>query len=238
MRKKRRLLLLFSTGLVCIAATAATAASAPVDLRQSYVIAEDGQLFPLQAHGAYTASLFPVRVRITPSVRGWRGAQWRSGTEYFHGGGPPNFGWIHFSHRYVGGIPQGLISIMTAYAKTPSVAATVDVLRTRGRGATYDPSVPVKVAGFSGVEFDGTIAGAKNVDHIGHYFIPFSAKSAAAKYYPDEYPVYGDVFRVMVLDVRGKTVVVYIENVGLAPARFPQFLAQADQLLESLRFPR
>ena len=69
------------------------------------------------------------------------------------------------------------------------------------------------------------------------FFIPFSAASHAAKYYPDEYPVYGDAFRVLVLDVRGKTVVVYIENVALPPAQFPAFLTKAEQILRSLRFP-
>lgn len=44
---------------------------------------------------------------------------------------------------------------MTAYARTPSVAATVTGLRTRGHGATYEPASPVKVAGLPGVQFDG-----------------------------------------------------------------------------------
>jgi len=42
---------------------------------------------------------------------------------------------------------------------------------------------------------------------------------------------------VIVLNVRGKTVVIYIENVGLAPDRFPTFLSQAEEILQSLRFP-
>ncbi len=126
---------------------------------------------------------------------------------------------------------------MTAYTGTPSVARTVNVLRTRGHGATYEPSAPVTLAGFTGIQFDGRITGAKNVDHTGHFFIPFSPVSHAAKYYPDEYSVYGDVFRVLVLDVRGKTVVVYIENVALPPQGFPAFLTKAEQMLGSLRFP-
>jgi hypothetical protein len=228
---------ILAAGMIVAVCLAAGATAAPVlrDMPQSYLISPAGKLTPLRAHSTYQGSLFPIRVQITPPVSGWAGAQWKAGTDYFRGGGPPNFGWFHVGHGT--GIPQGLVSIMTAYTHTPTVAATVNVLRTRGRGATYEPSTPVTLAGFSGVKFDGTITGPKNFDHIGHYFIPFSAKSNAAKYYPDEYPVYGDVFRVIVLGVRGKTVVIYIENVGLAPDRFPGFLAQTERILQSLKFP-
>ena len=231
----KRLFLVGITAAACLAA-GATAAPGLRDMPQSYLISPAGEATPLRVHTTYQGSLFPIRVQITPPVSGWAGAQWKAGTDFFQGGGPPNFGWFHVGHGT--GIPQGLVSIMTAYTHTPTVAATVNVLRTRGRGATYEPSTPVTLAGFSGVQFDGTIVGPKNVDHFGHYFIPFSPKSSAAKYYPDEYPVYGDVFRVIVLGVRGKTVVIYIENVGLAPDRFPAFLTQADEILKSLRFPR
>jgi hypothetical protein len=214
----------------------ATAASRLRDMPHSYLIAPEGKLTPLHIHTTYKGSLFPIGIRITPTVSGWAGAQWKSGTEFFRGGGPPNFGWFHVGHGT--GTPQGLVSIMTAYKRTPSVAATVNVLRTRGHGATYEASTPVKLAGLTGVQFDGAIVGAKNADHIGHLFIPFSAKSKAAKYYPDSYPVYGDLFRVIVLNVRAKTVVIYIENVGLAPESFPTFLDQAETILQSLRFPR
>jgi hypothetical protein len=218
--------------LFCLAATAA-ASSGPRDLPQSYLFTPAGVLTALKAHSTYQSSLFPIAIRLTPSA-GWAGAQWKSGTDYFRGGGPPNFGWVHIGRGTVG-VPQGLISIMTAYAHTPSVAATVNTLRTRGHGATYQATTPVNVGGFSGVQFDGEIVGAKNFDHIGHYFIPFSPKSSAAKYYPDEYGVYGDVFRVIVLDVRGKTLVIYIEHP--VASRFSGFLTQANTILQSLRFP-
>jgi hypothetical protein len=218
--------------LVLLTATAA-ASSGPRDLPQSYLFTAAGRLTALKAHTTYQGSLFPIAIRITPST-GWSGAQWKSGKVYFHGGGPPNFGWVHIGHGTTG-VPQGLISIMTAYAHTPSVAATVNTLRTRGHGATYEPTTAIKLGGFSGVQFDGKIVGVKNFDHIGHYFIPFSPKSGAAKYYPDEYGVYGDVFRVIVLDVRSKTVVIYIEHP--VASRFAGFLAQANTLLKSLKFP-
>jgi hypothetical protein len=229
----RRLLLGGILGLFLLGATAA-GSSGPRDLPQSYLFTPAGKLTALKAHTTYQSSLFPIAIRITPSA-GWSGAQWKSGTDYFRGGGPPNFGWVHNGHVGTTDVPQGLISIMTAYAHTPSVAATVNTLRTRGRGATYEATTPAKLGGFSGVQFDGKIVGVKNFDHIGHYFIPFSPKSSAAKYYPDEYGVYGDVFRVIILDVRGKTLVIYIEHP--VASRFPGFLTQANTILQSLRFP-
>ena len=232
----KRHLLAALAGAVVLASTAA-AGSAPRDLLQSYYISQAGTTAPLRAGATYQASLFPIPVRVTAVGTGWRGVQWKSGSHYFQGGGPPNFGWVHIGRGPTAAAPDGLITIMTAYGKTPSVATVVNVLRTRGRGATYDATAPVTLAGFPGIQFDGRVTGAKNVDHIGHYFIPFSPPSHSAKYYPDEYPVYGDVFRVLVVDVRGKTVVVYIENVALPQERFPAFLSKSQQILGSLRFP-
>jgi hypothetical protein len=219
----------------CLAASAA--GSTPPDLNQSYLFTAAGHLTPLRAGTTYQASLFPIPLRVRVPTPGWSGVQWKSGSDYFRGGGPPNYGWVHFGRGSAIGSRLGLISIMTAYGRTPSVAATVNVLRTRGHGATYEATTTVKVAGYSGIQFDGQITGAKNYDHIGHYFIPFSPKSTAAKYYPDEYGVLGDVFRVTVLSVRGKTIVIYIDNVDLPADQFPTFLNKADQVLNSLRFP-
>ncbi len=219
----------------CLAASAA--GSTPPDISQSYLFTSAGHLTPLHAGTTYQASLFSIPLRVRVPTPGWSGVQWRSGSDYFRGGGPPNDGWVHFARGSTTGIPPGLISIMTAYTRTSPVARTVNVLRTRGHGTSYEPTSPVTLAGFSGIQFDGRITGAKNFDHTGHYFIPFSPVSHAAKYYPDEYGVYGDVFRVLVLDGRGKTVVVYIENVALPPAQFPAFLTKAGQILGSLRFP-
>jgi hypothetical protein len=37
--------------------------------------------------------------------------------------------------------------------------------------------------------------------------------------------------------VRGKTVVVYMDNLGLPADQFPAFLAKADAVLKTLKFP-
>jgi hypothetical protein len=47
----------------------------------------------------------------------------------------------------------------------------------------------------------------------------------------------GEAFRIIVLNVRGKTVVVFIDSVALSADQFPAFLIKADTILKSLRFP-
>ena len=212
--------------------------SSPPDIHQSYIFTGPGKFTRLTTQTTYRASQFPIEIRVTPPDGTWWSAQWKSGGNYFAGGPPPNFGWVHLA-KTTGPMtpPSGMISIMAAYAHAPSVAATVQVLRTRGHGASYDAVTPTKLAGYSGEQFDGRITGAKNADHIGHYFIPFSAKSHAAKYYPDEYGVYGDAFRVIVVNVRGHTVVIYIDSARLPADQFTTFLDQAALILASLRFP-
>jgi hypothetical protein len=142
----------------------------------------------------------------------------------------PFYGWVTFE-QHDAHAAQGAITIMTPYGSTPTVAAVVAGLRTRGRGARYEATSPVKIGGSSGVQFDGEVVGNE------HVFIPFSPKSTVAKWYPDNYGMeQGTVFRIIVLSVRGKTVVVYIENAQLPADQFPAFLTRAAMLLKTLRF--
>src|SRR5207244_13340646 len=56
---------------------------------------------------------------------------------------------------------------------------------------------------------------------------------------PDSYKLgRGEAFRLLVLDVRGKRVVVFLESAGLSAEQFPSFLASAGRLLAGLDFPR
>jgi len=235
----RRALPVGIAAVLCIVATASAAATATRvrDLPQSYLFTPAGKMTPLRAGAAYRASTFPVPLRLTPPEAGWSGTQWKGGTDYFRGGGPPNFGWIALGRGSVKAPPRGLVTIMTAYARTPSVAATVHVLQTRGHGAAYSAAAPVKVAGFSGLQFDGKLTGARNRDGVGHYFVPWGKPSHTARYYPDEYPVMGDEFRVTVLDVHGKTVIAYVDAGPLGHDEYVALVAKADALLASLRFP-
>jgi len=187
----------------------------------------------VKAGATYRASIFPLALRVTVPGESWRGAQGRSLGAKGLPGTRGGFGWVELYQPAPRDSAYGYIAMITAYGRTPSVAATVSGLRTRGRGATYQDSAPVTIGGFSGIQFDGEIVGPN------HHFVPFTPKSSAARFYPDEYTFEsGEVFRVIVLNVRGKTVVVFVDSVLLAPENFPAFLTKSDQILKSLKFAR
>ena len=142
--------------------------------------------------GTYTAKLFPVALRVAVPA-GWRGGQGQS--RQFK---QPSaaFGWIELSQGTAAKV-QGAITIVTAYSRTPSVAAVVAGLRSRGRGAAYGPATPVAVAGFSGSQLDGSVGGQ------GHVFVPFSPPQHVAAFYADAFAFDpGELFRILALDVR------------------------------------
>jgi hypothetical protein len=239
-----RLRTVLVTVVVVAGVTAASASSeTPRDLPVSYLFSGPGHMTKLASGATYQASEFPIALRVTTPNGSWSGTQWKTGRLGCCGtingvgnyGGQPFFGWAAFGQ---GGTnpqiaPQGFFVIETAYARTSSVAATVTGLRTRGTGATYEPSTQVKLAGYSGIQFDGKVVGTK------HLFVPFGAPTHNAHYFPDSIAVedQGQVFRFIVLNAHGKTVVVFLVNAGLAADKFPTFLAKADQILNSLHFP-
>ncbi|HEX9549415.1 MAG TPA: hypothetical protein VF942_18885 [Acidimicrobiales bacterium] len=215
--------------LSSVAASVAATTSKLPELPVSDLLTPAGKLTGLHSGVTYQASEFPVALRMTAPDASWSGAQWKSQSDRY-GGGPPFYGWASVGQGSFG-LPRGLLLIMTAYARTPSVASTVAGLRTRGVGATYQATSPVKLAGFSGLEFDGQVVATR------HTFVPFSPRSHGAKYFPDAYFMnQGEAFRIIVLNVRGKTVVVFLDSV-LSADQFPAFLIKADRILKSLRFP-
>jgi hypothetical protein len=218
-------------GLSSLAGAAAATAPKLPELPVSDLLTPAGKLTTAHSGVTYQASKFPFALRITPPDGSWSGAQWESQSDRY-GGGPPFFGWVAVGQGSPSRPPRGLIVIMTAYARTPSVAATVAGLRTRGVGATYQAATPAKLAGFSGVQFDGEIVATR------HTFVPFSPRSHGAKYFPDAYFMgQGQAFRITVLSVRGKTVIVFVDNVALPADQFPAFLIKADKILASVRLP-
>jgi hypothetical protein len=232
--KNRTIILAFVAALGCSVIVGAAAAAAPRELFRNAFLTPSGHVANLAAGATYKASDFPIPIRVTAPDGAWGGAQWKADSSFQHKRStvPPFYGWVTFE-QHDPSPAQGAITIMTPYTSpTPSVAAMVAGLRTRGRGATYEANSPVKVAGYSGVQFDGKIVGKE------HVFIPFSPKSTVAKWYPDNYAMQqGEVFRIIALDVRGKTVVVYIENAQLPADQFPDFLTAAGTLLKTLKFP-
>ncbi len=238
----RKLVVRLGLGLVVVVASlssvvavAATTGPAP-EIPVSYFNSQAGRSTPLRAKVAYQASTFPLALRLTPPDGSWSGAQWKTGKGSCGGGTgrrPPYFGWVAVDQGSGSALPRGVIEIMTAYARTPLVATTLNALRTRGRGATYQATSQVKLAGFSGSQFDGQVVGRN------HLFFPFTPVTHAAVCHPDAQEFsQGEAFRIIVLNVRGKTVVVELDSAALPPEQFPAFLAKADRILKSLRFPR
>ncbi len=219
---------------VLVAAVTAGATATPHELFRNPFLTPAGHVANLAPGATYKASDFPLPIRITIPDGTWGGAQWKADSSFQHKKTTvaPYYGWVTFE-RHDTNPAQGAITIMTPYSNpTPSVTALVAGLRTRGRGATYQAASPVKLGGYSGVQFDGTIIGNE------HVFIPYSPKSSVAKWSPDNYGMQkGEVFRIIALNVRGKTVVIYIENAKLPADQFPDFLTQADSLLTTLKFP-
>ncbi|HZQ64951.1 MAG TPA: hypothetical protein VFA66_06970 [Gaiellaceae bacterium] len=218
--------ILASTAVSAAAAvlfSAVAAAGNPLELPR--LPSNDVDARPLQAGGTFQATAFPLALRITTPDGSWLGGQGKIATQK-----RGTFGWVEFLQRPAAR-PLGAISMIGSYDPTPSVAATVAQLRT-GVGATFQATRPARLAGFSGSQFDGQVTGKH------HVFVPFSPVTHAATFHPDAYRFdAGEVFRIVVLSVRGRTVVLLLENVALPADQFPAFLDSAGKLLGSLRFP-
>jgi len=203
------------------------ASSNPHELPVSNFNTPAGVLTALRGGVTYQASGFPLGLRITAPDGTWGGTQWKTTSR-----GKPLFGWTAFGQGSGLALPLGAIEIETAFGPTPSVAATIARLHTGGSGVTYKATTGGRIAGFSGRQFDGRVFG-----RFGHVFVPFSAQTGGASP-PDSYRLEaGEVFRIVVLNVKGKTVVVFFDSVKLPTERFPAFIAAANRLLRSLTFP-
>jgi hypothetical protein len=235
----RRVLVSLSSLVAVACVTAAGASSSTVvPLPTCNVpLPQGGKASPLRAGVTYEAKrAFPIVLRLTPPDGSWSGAQCKTSGRRPHSKGPPFFGWVGAvqTPETPGALPRGAIEIVTSYARTRSATATATQLRAPGHGAaTYGAISRVIFGGFSGLQFDGTVTGKF------HNFIPFSPHSRKPRFYADSFELgHGAVFRLIVLQVRTKTVVVFIEGVDLPQDQFPAFLAKADNILKSLKFPR
>jgi hypothetical protein len=208
-----------------VAAVAAAAAAAAGTPELPTLPNDDVNASPVSSGVTYGAGSFPTPLRITPPDGSWLAGQGSTVTAK-----RGSFGWAEFMHAPAAA-PQGAISMIASVDGEPSVATAVAQLRAAG-GTSYGPTAPVRLAGFSGRQFDATI-GAKS-----RVFVPLSPLSHAAVFHPDAYRFdAGEVLRVVVLDVRGTTVVFLIENAALPADEFPAFLDDARRLLATLRFP-
>src|SRR5436190_8267903 len=159
--KDRMFISAFASALVCsLVAVTAAASSTPRELFRNKFLAPSGHVANLVSGATYKASDFPLAIRVTIPDGRWGGAQWKYDSSYQRkkNNVAPFYGWVTFEARETSAA-QGVITMMTPYARTRSVAAVVAGLRTRGRGATYGASSPVKLGGYSGVQFDGKVVG-------------------------------------------------------------------------------
>ena len=121
----------------------------------------------------------------------------------------------------------------TAFGRTPSVGTILARLRSARQEATYGRTRRISLAGFVGWQMDGRVArGSK------HVIVPFSGRGTRGTP-PDAHVLGGgERFRVVVLDVRGRSVVLVLQSVKLPPKDYRAFLARAGRVLaESLEFP-
>jgi hypothetical protein len=209
---------------ITLASSRAAAGGKPPELLGSSKAAA-----PLRAGVAYHAAVFPLPLRVTAPEGGWIGNQYRT---FSHG--RPLFAWVQLTRAGV----RGLATIETAYGPTPSVAATIARLRIGGShlpdehigGTTFQEPTPVRVAGYSGQQFDGNVWGI-----YGRTFVPFTPKTHGASPADHIYVGKDEAFRIIALNVRGKTVVLTLESAELPAEQFPAFLDSASRLLASIR---
>jgi hypothetical protein len=121
----------------------------------------------------------------------------------------------------------------TAFGPTPSAPAVLARLRSGRAEAVYEKTRRVALAGSPGWQVDGRVVGSS-----GHVFVPFT-RGSGGETAPDAYMVdRGERFRLIVLDVRGKSVVLFLESLKLRPQAFHEFTTTADRIVgESLEFP-
>jgi hypothetical protein len=197
---------------------------------------------PLGRGSTYAASRFPIAITVRPDGGLWEGSQFvRDDGPYedvvLAGG---KVGYVELTHRNARGSQgriavwtRGLVLIETSFAPTRSVRGTMARLRARLGDVAAGEVTPTRVAGYGGLRYDGRVTGSY------HRFVPFS-DSDGSKPSTDSMRLFRyQRFRVIVLDVRGRTVVVYVQSAEdvTKSASFPAFLPFAERILASLRFP-
>jgi len=183
---------------------------------------------PLASAVRYEARSFPIGVRITLPAGEWAGAQWTTRSSH----GQPAFGWLAIGQLPLNN-PRGLLTMETAFGPTPSAPTILGRLRSGRAEAVFEKTRRVALAGFPGWLVEGRVVGSS-----GHGFVPFTPGSGGERA-PGAFMVgSGERFRVIVLDVRGKSVVLFLESLKLRPQAFHAFTTMADRIVaDSLEFP-
>ena len=189
----------------------------------------------------YTPSTFALRVRFRPPDGAWEGVQLQSGP----------FRFVQLLHRRTGTVPvhgRGYITLEASTHATSSVAKTIARLH-----ATPNMRVSaikgVQIAGFRGLAFNASITGTDpgstgisltpftTAHHCGYCEVTLNHEGL-----DNRFAGKGQLLRIMAIDVRGKTVMVFLESDFPQPGypaekTFPTFVPYAAQLLATLQFP-
>jgi hypothetical protein len=223
----------------------AFAAARSTDLFNNH---ESGEGKPLVSGVTYRASLFPVAITLRPTDQLWEGAQFLR-TSGLHEGQQRNgakFAFVQLLHKYahnasgkVSNWGRGTITFEAGF-RPGSVAATMDRLRARLEDfQTVGKVSAVHVAGYSGVRYDGRL---RDGSGSSHRFVPFSS-SDGSQATTDSRKVAtnfgkGEALRVLVLNVGGTPVAIFLEGETAPANKFPVFLGFAQSILATLTFSR
>jgi hypothetical protein len=234
-----------------LAAAAIASAAGAVDLHDAgdlhEAIGQSDTKHLLQGT-AYTASAFPIAVRIHAPDALWEGVQHESGSYRF----------IQLSHLHVPGtaplVGRGYVTLESATVATPSAAKVRANLRATPH-AQVGPTRSVTVAGLRGRMFDVTITGRDNPPYChthpcqaGVSLVPFTKNlhcgfcnnTMHGETQDVKFAGLGQLFRIIVLQAHRKTVVIYIESIYADQKKFPTgivyqtFLPYAKAMLGSL----
>jgi hypothetical protein len=247
-RMKRSKALL--TVILVLAGAAAANAAGPVDIYNGGDLHEsigqaDGK--NLQRGVTYTASTFPIAIRVRTPDALWGGAQFQSG----------RFRFLQLTHLRAGSRPLhgvGYITLESAKGSTPSAATAIKQLHATPL-IKAGPIRPIHVAGFTGRQFDATVVGIDRTRYSpsgagGISLTPFMTnrhcgfctKTMQGETQDAKFAGEGQLFRIIALDVRGKTVVIYLESTYAIQPKYPPtqtyptFLPYAQQMLSKTRF--
>jgi hypothetical protein len=226
-------LLGFVAALATLAWAAGVSAAAPVDLfndgeRTESVRAGGVNVHDLKRGALYGASTFPLKLTARPPDALWLGGQTQAGTYRF---GVSQHKSLRNAQGKVSVWGSGEVAVETGTGKTGSVAQVLKNLRSTPQISVTAP-VSVRVAGYGGQQFDATITGAEPGEH-GEAFVPFSGDPRPVR--DHMFVLKGEKLRIIVVGVRGKTVVIYEQpSMDRLEKTFPAFTGAAKRLLATL----
>jgi len=238
--------------LCCTVAIGVASAAGPANIYDGGDLHESigqGGGPPLQHGVVYQASAFPFALRVRAPDELWGGVQHESG----------RFRFVQLHHLRTGNLPLhgvGDITIEAAAGSTPSAATTIRRLHSTPHIAASSIRA-ARVAGFTGQTFDAAIVGIDHPPYCRTHSCPGHGGVSLAPFTTNHHCGFcthtmkgetqdvkfagkGQLLRITVLDVRGKTVVIYVESVFADQPRFPPsklfptFLPYARQMLSGM----